>query len=149
MLKHGFVLKNKFTSLLLTGILSISLCFNVSADTADEIAAAQAEIAYAESSLAQTQANISSMESKKAELENYLWQLNAQYDELTAAIEKLSTDAAEKAEELKKIKKELKKAKAAAEEQYENMKLRIVYMYEQGGTSFLKLYYLPEVLRIF
>ena len=132
------MLKNRFVSLLLAGMLSLSLCLNVFADTSDEIAAAQAEKAYAESSLAQTQANISSLESKKAELESYLWQLNAQYDELTAAIEQLSIEAAEKAEELKVIKEELEKAKLAAEEQYENMKLRIVYMYEQGGTSFLE-----------
>lgn len=132
------MLKNRFVSLLLAGMLSLSLCLNVFADTSDEIAAAQAEKAYAESSLAQTQANISSLESKKAELESYLWQLNAQYDELTAAIERLSIEAAEKAEELKVIKEELEKAKLAAEEQYENMKLRIVYMYEQGGTSFLE-----------
>lgn len=131
-------LKNRLTAFLLTGILSFTLCLNVSADTSDDIAAAQAEIAYAESSLAQTQANISSLESKKAELESYLWQLNAEYDELTAAIEELTLEAAKKAEELKVIKKELEKAKLAAEEQYENMKLRIVYMYEHGGTSFLE-----------
>ena len=128
----------KFVSLTLAGVLTFSMNVHTFADTSDEIAAAQAEKAYAESSLANTQANISNLESKKAALESYLWELNAQYDELAATIEKLSLEAAEKAEELKKIKEELEKAKVAQQEQYEAMKIRIVYMYENGGATMLE-----------
>ena len=45
----------------------------------------------------------------------------------------------EKEEELKNIQAELKKAKKKAEDQYEAMKLRIVYMYEKGGSSMLEM----------
>lgn len=128
----------KIVSLTLAGVLAFSINVHIFADTSDEIAAAQAEKAYAESSLANTQANISDLESKKAALESYIWELNAQYDELAATIEKLSLEAAEKAEELKKIKEELEKAKVAQQEQYEAMKIRIVYMYENGGATMLE-----------
>ncbi len=128
----------KIVSLTLAGVLFFSMNIHTFADTSDEIAAAQAEKAYAESSLANTQANISNLESKKAALESYLWELNAQYDELAATIEELSLEAAEKAEELKKIKEELEKAKVAQQEQYEAMKIRIVYMYENGGATMLE-----------
>ena len=47
-------------------------------------------------------------------------------------------EAAEKEEELKKVQAELEKAKKTAENQYEAMKIRIVYMYEKGGTSMLE-----------
>lgn len=128
----------KAVSLTLASLLVFSINIHTFADTSDEIAAAQAEKAYAESSLAAAQANISDLESKKAALESYLWELNMQYDELTAAIESLSIEAAEKAEELKVVKEELEAAKVAEQEQYEAMKIRIVYMYENGGASMLE-----------
>lgn len=126
-------------SLLLTGILAISMGTSVFASTEDDIAYAQQQKQAAESGLAQTQASISSLESKKQELENYLAQLDAQYDELTNSLAELETEAKAKEEELKQVKAELKKARAAAKKQYEAMKLRIVYMYENGGSSMLEM----------
>lgn len=131
--------KSKVFTLLLAGLLSISVGVTAVHATEGEIADMQAWKQEAEAGLAQTQANISSLESKKQELEYYLADLNAQYEELTNNISELSIEAAEKEEELKVIRKDLKKAKKAAKKQYEAMKLRIAYMYEKGGTSALEL----------
>ena len=106
--------------------------------TESEIADMQAQKQEAESNLAQTQSDISSMESKKQELESYLADLNTQYEELTNTISELSIQAGEKENQLKQIRAELKKAKKAEKKQYEDMKLRIQYMYENGGTSALE-----------
>ena len=125
-------------SLLLTGALIISMGTGVFASTEDQIAEAQAQKQEAQAGLAQAQANISSLESKKQELESYMAELDAQYNELTNSISQLSIEAAEKEDELKKIQLELIKAKNRAEDQYEAMKLRIVYMYEKGGSSMLE-----------
>lgn len=125
-------------SLLLTGALIISMGTGVFASTEDQIAEAQAQKQEAQAGLAQAQANISSLESKKQELESYMAELDAQYNELTNSISQLSIEAAEKEDELKKIQLELTKAKKRAEDQYEAMKLRIVYMYEKGGSSMLE-----------
>lgn len=125
-------------SLLLTGALIISMGTGVFASTEDQIAEAQAQKQEAQAGLAQVQANISSLESKKQELESYMAELDAQYNELTNSISQLSIEAAEKEDELKKIQLELTKAKKRAEDQYEAMKLRIVYMYEKGGSSMLE-----------
>ena len=125
-------------SLLLTGALIISMGTGVFASTEDQIAEAQAQKQEAQAGLAQAQANISSLESKKQELESYMAELDAQYNELTNSISQLSIEAAEKEDELKKIQLELIKAKKRAEDQYEAMKLRIVYMYEKGGSSMLE-----------
>ena len=84
-----------------------------------------------------TQANIDSLQSKKQELENYLSDLNTQYEDLTNAISELSIQAGEKENELNQLHTELKKAKKALNKQYDDMKLRIQYMYENGGTSAL------------
>ena len=130
-------MKKKAISLLLAGILTFSMGTPVFA-TESEIADMQAQKQEAESNLAQTQSDISSMESKKQELESYLVDLNTQYEELTNTISELSIQAGEKENQLKQIRAELKKAKKAEKKQYEDMKLRIQYMYENGGTSALE-----------
>lgn len=136
-------------SLLLTGALTVSMGTGVFASTQDQIAAAQAQKQEAQAGLAQAQANISSLESKKQELESYMAELDAQYNELTNTISQLSIEAAEKEEELKKIQLELEKARKQAEDQYEAMKLRIVYMYENGGSSMLETLLASESLADF
>ena len=140
----------KVFTLLLTGMLTLSMGSTVYASSTDAaIAEAQAEKQAAENSLAQVQGSIGSLESKKQELESYLADLNAQYEDLTNSISELSIQAAEKEDELNKVKKELKKAKKASTDQYESMKLRIAYMYENAGTSALETLLSSESLAEF
>ena len=129
-------MKKKVFSLLLAAMLTFSMGTTAYA-TEDAIADMQAQKQEAEAGLAQTQANIDSLESKKQELENYLSDLNTQYEDLTNAISELSIQAGEKENELNQLHTELKKAKKALNKQYDDMKLRIQYMYENGGTSAL------------
>ena len=130
-------MKKKVFSLLLAGMLTFSMGTTAYA-TEDAIADMQAQKQQAEAGLAQTQANIDSLQSKKQELEDYLSDLNTQYEDLTNAISELSIQAGEKENELKQLHTELKKAKKALNKQYDDMKLRIQYMYENGGTSALE-----------
>ena len=130
-------MKKKVFSLLLAGMLTFSMGTTAYA-TEDAIADMQAQKQQAEAGLAQTQANIDSLQSKKQELENYLSDLNTQYEDLTNAISELSIQAGEKENELKQLHTELKKAKKALNKQYDDMKLSIQYMYENGGTSALE-----------
>ena len=143
------MMTKKVLSLLLAGALTISMGTSVFASTEDQIVAAQAQKQEAQAGLAQAQANISSLESKKQELESYMAELDAQYNELTNTISKLSIEAAQKEDELKKIQLELARAKKKAEEQYDAMKLRIVYMYEKGGSSMLETLLASESLADF
>ena len=130
-------MKKKVFSLLLAGMLTFSMGTTAYA-TEDAIADMQAQKQEAEAGLAQAQENISSLESKKQELENYLSDLNTQYEDLTNEISDLSVQAGEKENELNQLHTELKKAKKALNKQYDDMKLRIQYMYENGGTSALE-----------
>ena len=129
----------KVLSLLLACAVTISMGTTVFASTEDQIAAAQEQKQEAQAGLAEAQANISDLESKKQELESYLSELNTQYTELTDSISQLSVEAAEKEEELKNVQAELEKAKQDAQDQYEAMKIRIKYMYENGGSTMLEL----------
>ena len=141
---------NKIFSLLLAGMIStVAPMTTYAATTEEQIADAQAQKEAAQTQLAQQQANMDSLESKKLELESYLGELNAQYDELTSAISDLSIQAAEKEEELKSLKEKLQEAKQISDKQYEDMKKRIVYMYEHGSASMLELLLSSEDLAQF
>ena len=70
-------------------------------------------------------------------LEGYLSELSQQYEDLSAGLEELTGKAKQKQKELKLVKKELKRAKEKEKEQYENMKIRISYMYENSKGNLL------------
>ena len=130
----------KLIPVLLAGILTLTTGTGVyAADIDEQIADMQSQKAQAQAGLAQAQGNISSLESKRQELESYLAQLNSQYEELTDSVSQLSIQAAQKEDELQNMKLELAKAQQQSQQQYEAMKKRIVYMYENGGTTMLEL----------
>lgn len=135
---NGMTKKNRMISFVLACVLCAGTYTGAAAATQDEIAYVQSQKQYAEAGFAQTQANISNLEARKQELEYYLYELDQQYHTLTAEIEQLHIDAQEKQAELEVIQQNLERTRKAADDQYESMKLRIVYMYENGGSGFLE-----------
>jgi len=140
----------KIFSMLLTGIMIVSMHGAVFASSTEEqIADVQAQKEAAQAELAQQQSNMASLESKKQELESYLEELNVQYTDLTNSVSELGIQAAEKEEQLKTLNTQLEEAKATADKQYQDMKKRIVYMYENGSASMLELLLSSEDLAQF
>lgn len=136
--------------MLLTGIMTVSMPGAVfAASTEEQIADVQAQKEAAQAELAQQQSNMASLESKKQELESYLEELNVQYTDLTNSVSELGIQAAEKEEQLKTLNTQLEEAKATADKQYQDMKKRIVYMYENGSASMLELLLSSEDLAQF
>ena len=140
----------KIFAMLLTGIMIVSMHGAVFASSTEEqIADVQAQKEAAQAELAQQQSNMASLESKKQELESYLEELNVQYTDLTNSVSELGIQAAEKEEQLKTLNTQLEEAKATADKQYQDMKKRIVYMYENGSASMLELLLSSEDLAQF
>ena len=140
----------KIFAMLLTGIMTVSMPGAVfAASTEEQIADVQAQKEAAQAELAQQQSNMASLESKKQELESYLEELNAQYTDLTNSVSELGIQAAEKEEQPKTLNTQLEEAKATADKQYQDMKKRIVYMYENGSASMLELLLSSEDLAQF
>ena len=140
----------KIFAMLLTGIMTVSMPGAVFASSTEEqIADVQAQKEAAQAELAQQQSDMASLESKKQELESYLEELNAQYTDLTNSVSELGIQAAEKEEQLKTLNTQLEEAKATADKQYQDMKKRIVYMYENGSASMLELLLSSEDLAQF
>ncbi len=82
---------------------------------------------------------LKNLESAKDNLENYVTQLDANLAELTARIEELNELLDEKQAEINQTLKELDEARIQEEEQYNAMKKRIKFMYEQGNTSYMEM----------
>lgn len=83
---------------------------------------------------------VNNLESAKNQLETYLEDLNSQLMELSDQLEELGNQITSKEEEITTTKQELEAAKAKEEKQYEDMKTRIKFMYENGDTAYLQLF---------
>lgn len=132
--------RKSITSLVLSVCLIIgSAMQGAAATTQEKISNAKAQQQANQSSLQQTQEKIQELESKKGESETYLADLNLQLDELRSGLEKLQNDYDAKQEELIQLQGELEVAKADEEQQYEAMKLRIRYMYENSASNYMNM----------
>ena len=82
------------------------------------------------------------MEKLKSEYQNtddYLRKLDDRLVAFEKELSELNVRIGELSDEIKKAEEELKEAEAEAASQYESMKLRIQFMYEQGSESYLEL----------
>ena len=128
--------KKKLFSLVLATVLTAATvlpCYG--ATTKEKISNAQAEQAAAQSQLDSIQSRIDELNSKKGQSEEYLSELNQQLDDLQNRLQELQDQYDAKQNELVQIQADLEDAKAKEEEQYEAMKLRIQYMYENSSGN--------------
>lgn len=111
------------------------------AATQDKILDAKEKQEQNQQNLKSVRDRIASLEEKKGQSESYLKELNQQFTQLESSLETLQGQYDKKQEELNKIQEELDAAKAIEEQQYENMKIRIRYMYENGSQNYLNLFF--------
>lgn len=91
------------------------------------------------SDIDQIKKNIQQLEADKSNLQNYIARLDEEAASLTRQIEKLNEDIEEKKEEIVQAQADLDEAQRVADQQYEDMKLRIQYLYENGNPSYLEM----------
>lgn len=85
----------------------------------------------------------------KANLEGDLGELNGQLSDIVASINSLESQLTEKQAEIDDAKTELEEATARSNQQYEDMKTRIQFMYENSNTSVWELLFESESLTDF
>ena len=130
----------KCTSLFLTFLIaSLTITPVYASATQKKITEAEQQKTETQSNLNASQDKISSLEAKKGDLEAYLTELNQQLTDLSKNLSDLQEKSDAKQAELQQIEEELDDAKARREEQYESMKLRIQYMYENGNDSYMTM----------
>ena len=93
----------------------------------------------------QAQNDLRNLEGQMNDIKNQQKELQSQMDgyeqelvELIVSVDMIKSDITSKKNELASVRKDLKIAKKKEKEQYEAMKLRIRYMYEQGDTAFIE-----------
>lgn len=120
----------------LAGMLVFSLFLGVCTPIgATKISKAKDEKTKAEAGLNEANEKIHSIEQEQSVLQGEINQKDAELVSLLVNIGILEEDLDNKNKELKKVRKELKTAKETEKNQYEAMKKRIQFMYENGDGA--------------
>lgn len=128
-------LKRRIIAATLSMALIGAQALPVGADTADDIAAVQAQQEQTNAALYDVQSSIDSLEGQKQEILDQIDGYDQQLVLTMASIQSLDQQVAQKEKDLEKTAKDLKKAQKDEKVQYEAMKKRIQYLYEQGGRN--------------
>ena len=112
----------------------------VSQETQDAIDEAEDEKEQLENELNEQKENKGQLEGEKATAEQKLDNLKAQYKSISSDLAALDKKKTEKEEEIRIKTEELEEAIEIQERQYENLKLRIQYMYEKPEDSLFGLF---------
>lgn len=134
-------------AVLLIGVTGTAFAAPESADSLDDaINKGTDALSDAQDEKKQLQSNLSAAQAMKKELENAKTALTGDVVELDSQMSEVSNDLLEvqnlldtKEAELDKTTKELAQAKIDVEKQYEDMKLRIKFMYENGTMSYIQI----------
>ena len=90
------------------------------------------------SDISDVKKKISDLKNSKSNLETYISKLDTEANDLAKQIDRLNGDIAAKKEEITAAEGELEEAVETAAQQYEDMKKRIQYLYENGNPSYLE-----------
>ena len=112
----------KLTSILLIGALMFGFSTPVKATSIDEV-----------------QQKAKELEQQKKAAESEQASLASQLNSIISEMQKAQEDMQKKQEEIEAAEAELVQAKVEENSQYESMKKRIRYMYENGDTEFLEI----------
>jgi Cell wall-associated hydrolases (invasion-associated proteins) len=125
-------MKKRFLCLGLAIIMSATPLITVLADREADL---RQERAATNSQLEATQGAIWGLEQKTAKLQTEIAQADAELVDVLVAIDVLKEDIVNKEAEIERTKEELRLAEADRDRQYEDMKVRIQYIYENGGET--------------
>ena len=125
-------MKKRFLCLSLILTLAAAQAMPVAAARKDEV---QAEKAETQSKLAQAESKADDLEAKKNALLNEIDSIDKSLVQTIAQIDILKGEISDKEDAITETKEKLEEAEAEKETQYESMKKRIQYLYENGGTK--------------
>ncbi len=137
-MKKRYLQKTIAMSLVLLMMTGMSLKASSTSTTSDSLAQAQEEKAALEKALAAAQDTIRDLKDSKGDVQEKITQLNRELLDISARITELENQLTEKSEDIAATQEDLADAKERQAQQYEDMKLRIQFMYENGQSSYLE-----------
>ena len=105
---------------------------------------AQKEMNELKDQLKKAEGLVDDLKDSKGDVEKKISQLNQSMIEISARITELENQLIAKNEQLVQTQEQLVQAKAVADKQYEDMKVRIQYMYENGQFTYLEAFFAAE-----
>lgn len=130
-------MKKKFLSLLLVTTLVLS-GFGGVAQASSTSQQAEKKKDEAKKALDELNSQMDDILKQQETMRGQMDSYEAELVELMVSVDVIKGEIREKEAELKAVRKELKVAKQNEKKQYEDMKLRIKYMYEQGDSAFIE-----------
>ena len=106
--------------------------------TSKAIEDAKKKVSSMEEEKKKVESTLKELEGKKSDTAAYVKELDRNLSALAGELTKLEGDISQKEEQIEEAKVELETAKITENRQYEDMKLRIQYMYENGQTGLLE-----------
>ena len=125
-------MKKKVVSILLAAMVAVTTTFSAAAMTEDELREDQA---WNYMQLDAINAQINQLWAAKQQMDAQIEQMNSDLVNIMVSIDILKSDIASKQKEIEDISANLVRAQNARDEQYESMKERIRYLYENGGDD--------------
>ena len=117
-------------------VILAAACVFPSYGTREEIDSAKSELSSLEDEKKKTEDTIAQLEALKNDTTAYVKSLDSSLAKISEELEQLSGQISSKEEEIRVTGEELEDARIVEAEQYEAMKLRIRYMYENGESSY-------------
>lgn len=129
--------KKKIAVLAAAAALTLETVFSSYA-TSKAIEDAKKKVSSMEEEKKKVESTLKELEGKKSDTAAYVKELDRNLSALAGELTKLEGDISQKEEQIEEAKVELETAKITENRQYEDMKLRIQYMYENGQTGLLE-----------
>ncbi|MFR5567019.1 MAG: murein hydrolase activator EnvC family protein [Clostridium sp.] len=129
--------KKKIAVLAAAAALTLGTVFSSYA-TSKAIEDAKKKVSSMEEEKKKVESTLKELEGKKSDIAAYVKELDRNLSALAGELTKLEGDISQKEEQIEEAKVELETAKITENRQYEDMKLRIQYMYENGQTGLLE-----------
>ena len=144
-------MRNRIKKMLCLVLASALVLPSVSSQASqEEIDQVKENINDSEQAIQQAEQLLSDLEQKKSDTAAYLQELSAAVNEKDATIADIQNQITTKQQEIDAAQAELTESQTLASQQYEDMKLRIQYMYEAGEDELLDILFssqsLPELL---
>ncbi len=122
--------------------LSLSLMIGMAAAfssyaTSTQMEDAKKKVSALEEEKKKMEGTLKELEGLKSDAAAYVKRLDADLSSLAAELTQLEGEISQKEEEIAQARVRLQEAKTVEAHQYDTMKLRIKYMYENGETSFM------------
>ncbi|OLA88616.1 MAG: hypothetical protein BHW44_06975 [Roseburia sp. 40_7] len=134
-MKHRYQYLWKMACAAVVSMLLMASLTTYASQTGNKLKKAGKEIDELEQKKAAAEENVGNLKEQESGLKGELAGLNTQLSDVSAKINELEVKIADKQAELVQTKEDLQAAEQTKQQQYESMKLRIRFVYENGNAN--------------